>query len=184
MSTGQQLTPGATLSLEGRIYRVESCVKVTLKGSSFIKAKLKDLADDKVIERNFKPGQAVEEVQLLEKLLEFLYPEGKNYIFLDVGNLDQISVPSDRIGEKVHFLKEGVEIRATFYGEVIFGVELPQFLELMVVKAEAVESTAAVGGSSKMAFLETGASLEVPSFIEAGDVIRVDTHHKEYIQRV
>ncbi len=109
--------------------------------------------------------------------LEYLYLEGKNYCFLDVGNLDQVSVAPDIVGEKANFLKEGVELEATFYGDRVFSVELPQFLELMVAKSEG-------GGQAKQAVLETGAGVEVPPFIEAGDVIKVDTRTNEYIQRV
>jgi elongation factor P len=89
------------------------------------------------------------------------------------------------LSDKVHFLKEGIQVKAMFYGETIFAVELPQFLEIMVVKTEGAEE-AAPGGSSatKRAVLETGAKLQVPLFIESGDVIKVDTQTNEYIQRV
>src|SRR5580704_13708586 len=112
MTTSNQLTPGMTLSMDGKIYRVESCIKVTVaKGVPFIKTKLKNLVSDEVIERNFKLNQAVQDVALAERKLEFLYLEGKDYLFLDVGTLEQVLVPSQVIGEKVHFLKEGTELK-------------------------------------------------------------------------
>ena len=173
-----QLSPGMILTLDNKLFRVESCVKVTApKGPPFMKAKLRNLANEKVVVRNFKIEQEVEEVSLDERRLEYLYLEGKNYCFLDVGSLDQVTVDPDVVGEKANYLKEGVELEATFYGDRVFSVELPQFLELMVAKAEA-------SGQSRKAVLETGASLEVPPFIEAGDVIKVDTRTNEYIQRV
>ncbi len=137
MVASQQLTPGMTLSLDNKLYRVESVVKVTApKGQPFIKSKLRDLSNDKMIEKNFKVGQEVKDVSLDERRLEFLYLEGKSYLFLDIGNLEQVLVPPDVIAEKVNFLKEGIELQATFYGETIFSVELPQFLELMISKVE------------------------------------------------
>lgn len=182
MTTANQITPGMTLSLDGKVYRVESSVKVTVpKGTPFIKTKLREMVTEEIIEKNFKLDQEVQEVSLLERTLEFLYPEGKKYLFLDVGNLEQILVPSEALGEKVHFLKEGTQVKAMFYGETIFGVELPQFLEIMVVKTE---GAALDGGATKKAVLETGAKLDVPLFIESGDVIKVDTLVNEYIQRV
>jgi elongation factor P len=184
-TTSNQISPGMTLSVDGKIYRVESCIKVTVaKGVPFIKTKLKNLMSDEMIEKNFKLNQPVQEVNLAERKLEFLYLEGKDYLFLDVGSLEQVLVPSDVIGDKVNYLKEGTEIKAMFYGDSIFSVELPQFLELMVVKTEAMDSNAHVSNANKMAILETGAKVEVPMFVESGDIIKVDTHTNEYIQRV
>jgi elongation factor P len=185
MVASQQLTPGMTLSIEGKLYRVESVVKVTApKGQPFIKSKLRDLTSDKVIEKNFKVGQEVKDVTLEERNLEFLYLEGKSYLFLDIGTLAQVLVPPEVIGEKVNFLKEGIALQATFYGDTIFSVELPQFLELMVAKTEAATDKNSLANATKEAILETGAAIAVPPFIEAGDVIKVDTRTQEYIQRV
>lgn len=179
------ISPGMVISLEGRIYRVESSVKVTVaKGNPFTKVKLRDLQTEELKEKNFKQGQAVQEVTLSEKKMEFLYLEGKDYLFLDVGALDQVLVPASVIGDKTQYLKEGTEIKATFYGETPFSIELPQFLELMVVKTEAMEDHAHMSNANKRAILESGAQVEVPAFVEPGDIIKVDTQSHEYIQRV
>lgn len=182
MATSNQLAPGMTISINSKLFRVESSVKVTVpKGTPFIKAKLRDLNSNSVVEKSFKLNQPIKDVSMAERRLEFLYPEGSGYLFLDVVNLDQILVPSQIVGNQVNFLKEGVEVKASFYGDTIFSVELPQFLELMVAR------TANEGGGAngtKMAVLETGAKIEVPPFIETGDIIKVDTKTDEYIQRV
>lgn len=185
MVASQQITPGMTLSVDGKLFRVDSAIKVTApKGQPFIKTKLRSLDDDKIVEKNFKVGQDVKDVSLEERKLEFLYLEGKNYLFLDVANLEQVLVTPEIIGDKTLFLKEGTELHATFYGDTVFSVELPQFLELMVAKADAAPEGAALSNTTKTIILETGAAIEVPPFIEAGDVIKVDTRSKEYIQRV
>lgn len=186
MTTSNQLTPGMTISVNNKLYRVESSVKVTVaKGNPFIKATLKDLDTQETVEKSFKLNQPIKDVSLIERRLEFLYPEGKEYLFLDVCNLDQILVPSQIISETINFLKEGVELKAFFYGDTIFSVELPQFLELMVAKT-AMEGSGSGKNSStnKIATLETGAKIEIPPFIEVGDIIKVDTKTNEYIQRV
>ncbi len=184
MATSNQLTPGMTLSLNNKLYRVESSVKVTIpKGTPFIKAKLKDLSSNEVVEKSFKLNQPIKDVSLIERRLEFLYPEGEEFLFLDVVNLDQVLVPSQIVGTKVNFLKEGVELKAFFYGDTVFAVELPQFLELMVAKTLTDEESDLTSGA-KIAVLETGAKIEVPPFIETGDIIKVDTKTDEYIQRV
>jgi len=184
MVTSQNVVPGMILLLSGKLYRVESSVKVTVpKGQPFIKVKLRALATEKGMEKNFKVGQEINDVALDERKLEFLYLEGKDYLFLDIGNLEKVLVSADVIGDKVRFLKEGIEIQAIFYGETIFSVDLPQFLELMISKTDAAEA-GAIANATKKAILETGAEIEVPRFIEMGDIIKVDTRTREYVQRV
>lgn len=180
-----QITPGIILSVDGKVYRVESSVKVTVaKGVPFVKTKLKNLMTDETVEKNFKLQQQVEDVNLTERRLEYLYLEGKDYLFLDVGSLEQVLVPPDVIGDKVNYLKEGTDLRAMFYGQAIFSVELPQFLELMVVKTEESDDATHVANATKIATVETGALIKVPLFVEPGDIIKVDTQNNEYIQRV
>jgi len=185
MSKTNQITPGMTISLDGKIYRVESSVKVTVaKGVPFVKTKLRDLMSEETIEKNFKVDQEVESVSLAERRLEYLYPEGKDFFFLDIDELENVLVPSIVIGDKVHFLKEGTQLRAMFYGSTVFSIELPQFLELMIVKVEAMEAHVAVSNANKIGVLETGAKIEVPLFIESGDVVKVDTTSGEFVQRI
>lgn len=185
MVLSNQITPGMTLSIGGKLYRVESSVKVTIpKGTPFIKTKLRDIIGNQVIEKNFKLNQTVQDVTLTERRLEYLYLEGKDYLFLDIGNLEQVLVPTAVVGESVDYLKEGIEIKASFYGNTIFSIELPQFLELMISKVDGEEGRNRIGAASKVATLETGAKVEVPPFIDVGDIIKVDTKTNEYIQRV
>ena len=184
MASSNQLNPGMTISINNKLYRVESSVKVTVpKGTPFIKARLKDLTSNNIVEKNFKLNQPIKDVSLAERRLEFLYPEGESFLFLDVVNLEQILVPIPIVSSKVNYLKEGVELKAFFYGDTIFAVELPQFLELMVAKTLTDEDSEIANGA-KIAILETGAKIEVPPFIETGDIIKVDTKTDEYIQRV
>ena len=185
MISSSQIIPGMTLSIEGKIFRVESCVKVTVaKGVPFIKTKLKNLMTDEVLEKNFKTDQEVEEVKLNERQLEYLYMEGKKHLFLDIDNLEQVLVDQEIIGDGVNYLKEGIITGSLFYGDTIFSIDLPQFLELMIIKTEDLDASNAMAASNRMAVLETGARVEVPMFIESGDVIKVDTKTDEYIQRV
>lgn len=185
MTNSNQITPGMTLKVDGKIYRVESSVKVTVtKGTPFIKTKLRDLISEEVIEKNFKLNQEIQEVSLVDHILEFLYPEGKEFLFLDISNLEQVSISPKVLGDKINYLKEGAQIKAMFYGDSIFSIELPQFIELMVIKIEHKEDKRGGGAGVKMAVLETGAKIEVPPFIEVGDVIKIDSQLNEYIQRV
>jgi elongation factor P len=171
------------ITIGKKMYRVESSLKVTVaKGTPFIKAKLRELDKDKVIEKNFQPEQQLQEVTFEEQPLEFLYPEGKGYLFLNSHTFDQVFVPAEIISDKVNFLKEGIQMNASFSGEMVYSIELPQFLELMVAEIQEGEESSANG--TKNAILETGAKVKVPPFIEVGDIIKVDTKSFEYIQRV
>lgn len=186
MVASNQITPGMTLSINGKLYRVESSVKVTVpKGTPFVKTKLRDLTTNEQVEKSFKPDQVVKDVSFAERRLEFLYLEGKDYLFLDVGNLEKILVSEEVVGANINYLKEGVELKASMYGDTIVAVELPQFLELMVAKIEGDTSRKGGGNNgTRIAILETGARIEVPPFIEVGDLVKVDTKADEYIQRV
>lgn len=184
MTTSNQIVPGMILLIQEKMYRVESVVRVTVpKGTPFIKTKLKELDSGQVIEKNFKLNQAVSEVTLMERRLEFLYTEGQDYLFLDISNLDQVLVPRDVVGKQAHFLKEGTEVKASLYGSNVFSIELPQFLEIMVTKVEEGRAKGAEG-MLRCVVLETGGRLDAPLFIEAGDVIRVDTRTEKFVQRV
>lgn len=191
MATSNHLTPGMTIQVGKQLFRVESSVKVTVpKGSPFIKTKLRNLDNQKVSEKNFKLNQSVKEVPMTKKKLAFLYEEGKNYLFLDVGEPEQYGdleiypISTKIVAEKANFLKEGVETTAFFFGEKILAIELPQFLELMVAEVEGEEEEKALPNATKMAILETGARIEVPPFVEEQDMIKVDTSTKEYVQRI
>lgn len=128
MVASSQVSPGMIVKVEGKFYKVESSVKVTVaKGTPFIKTKLRDMASNKVLEKNFKPSQQIEEAILKEKPLEFLYLEGKEYLFLDIDSLEQVAIPSSVVSENVNFLKEGISLTAFICDGQVFGVELPQF---------------------------------------------------------
>lgn len=174
MATTNQLAPGMILSLNEKLYRVESSLKVTVrKGAPFIKVKLKSLEDDEVIEKNFKLNQSIKDVALIERSLEFLYPEGDNFLALDIASLEQVLVPVNVVGNKINYLKEGIEFKAFFYGDAIFNIELPDYLELMVTRID-----------DQIATLETGAKIAIPPYIQSGDFIRVQPRNDEFIQRV
>lgn len=184
MVLASQINPGMILDLDEKVYRVESSVKVTVtNGTPFIKTKLRDLLSDKMVEKNFKTNQQVQEVKPLEQTLEFLYDEGKNYVFLNADTLELSVVNPEILGDKINYLKEGIPVKAKIYGKAIYSIELLEFLELMVVKVEDQEES--IGANAmRIATIETGAKIEVPLFIEPGDVIKVNTHNNEYIQRV
>ncbi len=179
MVVASQLMPGMTIAIGKKIYKVEQAIKVSgaSKTAPFTKVKMQDLDSQEVIEKTFKPTQELDEVSLEEHRLEFLYVEGDFCIFLDTNTLELVQVPYAVAGSKLNYLKEGIEVKALCYKNIAFSIVLPQFLELMV---SSIESR----GDSKIATLETGAKIEIPLFIDIGDIIKVDPDLEEYIQRV
>ena len=185
MVTSSQIVPGMIISVGESLFRIETCVKVNVpKGASFMKTKLKDLGTNELSEKNFKIGLDLKDVSLAECALEYLYKEGDEFLFLDVKNLEQVHVPMHIVGEHECYLKEGVQMKAAFYGEVIFSLELPLFLELMVTEIDGDDEEVLASNVTRVATLETGATMEVPPFITVGDIIKVDTRAGEYIQRI
>ena len=186
MTTSNQLSEGMAISLDDKFFNVESSIKVSAsKGNPFVKVKLRDLTTQKIVEKTFKQNQEIIEVTLKERCLEFLYPEKKGFLFLDVNNLEQIFIPTEIILEKVNYLKEGISLTAFCSKNIVFSVELPQFLEIMVGEIEDLkENQSTVANMGRLAILETGAKIEVPLFIEVGDIIKVDTYTGEFTQRV
>ncbi len=185
MSGRDAIVPGMIIMVEGKIYQVETSIKVSIsKAHPFIKAQLKELVSGDLIEKKFKVNETVNEVSLINHRLEFLYMEGKDYLFLNLETLDQMLVSAALLGEKVGYLKEGVCIEAMCYNSIVCSAELPPFLELMVLNTGDAGTSSALSNETKAAFLETGAQVRVPLFVEAGDIIKIDTHTGEYVQRV
>lgn len=184
MVLSDQLVTGMIISVQDNLFRVEGVTKVNMpKGGNLIKVKLRDLSNHTIAEKNFKISQTLEEVDMKESSLEFLYEEGKNYIFLDTNTIDQVVVSKEIIGDKILYLKEGIEVKGMLYDDKVYLIELPQFLELNIAKILEEEDQENITGTRK-ATLETGAVIEVPPFVEIGDVIRVNPHTEEYVQRV
>jgi elongation factor P len=182
-----QLSPGMVIKIGRELMRVESAVKVSAGAAQpYMKVKLLSIPGEDMSERKLKLDQEIEEVLLKDVTLEYLYLQGSKYLFLDIDTLEQIEVETEVVAERKQYLKEGVQVKAHAWGNSIFAVELPQFLEIMVARIQEPNAKYKLKGNSTdhLAVLETGAVIEVPPFIESGDVIKVDTRSDEFIQRV
>lgn len=185
MVLSNQLSVGMFISTKDGLYQVMTVSKVTgPKGDTFVKASLQAPDSDMVVERNFKVGQEIKEAQFESRVLEYLYSEDDFYLFLDLGNYENIRITKDIMKDKFLFLKAGVTLTAMVYENKVFSIELPHFLELMVSKTDFPGEEVSLAGGTKKALLETGIEITVPLFIEIGDVIKIDTRTCEYIQRV
>lgn len=154
------------------------------KGGAFVRTKLKSLKTGNVIDRTFRSGEKVDEPNLSEKEMQYLYTTERIYYFMDTETFEQISLTEEQLGESKKFIKDGMIIKVLFHNDTPIGIDLPLFVELKIVETDPGVRGDTVSGSYKPAKLETGAVVKVPLHLESGDTIRVDTRTSEYIERV
>ena len=154
------------------------------KGGAFVRTKIKNLLTGQVKDHTFRAGERVEEVRVERRGFQYLYESGGMYYMMDKSSYDQIPVPESMLGDKKEYLKENTDVEIFFDGETPLLLEIPNFVELAVKETEpGVRGDTAQGGS-KPATMETGAVVQVPLFIEEGDVLRIDTRTGKYMSRV
>jgi elongation factor P len=175
---------GMKIELDGEPYSIVDFQHVKPgKGGAFVRTKLKHMRLGKVIDHTYRAGEKVELVDFEEKGMQFLYRDDR-YHFMDVESYEQISLSEDEVGDAREFLKENTEVEILFIDGSPVTVELPNFMELAIAKTEpGVRGDTATGGT-KPAELETGAVVQVPLFLNIGDVVKVDTRTSEYLSRV
>jgi elongation factor P len=154
------------------------------KGGAFVRTRVKNLLNGKVLERNFRSGERVELADIEEKRMQYLYLDGDNLVFMDQETFDQIPFPQEVVGDARKFLKENMEVEVLFWNGRPVNVELPAFVELVVTRCDPGLKGDTASGATKPATLETGAVVSVPLFVKEGDTLRIDTRTEEYVDRV
>ena len=154
------------------------------KGGAFVRSTLKNLKTGRVLENTFRAGEKVETVRVERRKYQYLYSEGDMLVCMDNETYEQINVPKDLFSEGLKFLKESEEVEILFNGSEIISVEIPIFINLRVVETEPGFRGDTATGALKPAKLETGTQINVPLFINEGDILKVDTRTGEYSERV
>jgi elongation factor P len=176
---------GLTIELDGDIYMVIDFQHVKPgKGSAFVRSKLKNLRSGSTTERTFRAGEKVPRALVERKEMEYLYASGEEYIFMDTESYEQISLSRETLGDNLKYLKENMQLNILLFKGEIIGLELPNSVELKVVETEPGFKGDTAAGGSKPAKLETGLVVQVPFFINEGDVLRIDTRSGAYLERV
>ena len=153
------------------------------KGGAFVRTKLKNVRSGAVIERTYRADEKLEQAIIDKRDMQFLYRDGADYVFMDTTSYDQMQVPPDALGEAPQYLKEGDAANVQMYNGEIVGVELPAAVELTVTETEPGMQGDRVSGARKPATVQTGHVVQVPLFVNIGDVIKVDTRSGEYLTR-
>ncbi len=185
MYTTSDFRKGLKIEIEGEPFIIVDFQHVKPgKGGAFVRTRIKSLITGNVNDVTFRSGDKVDTPDLEEREMQFLYETGGEYHFMDTRNYEQLFLTPDQMGESKDFLKENLVIKALFHNKRPIGVEIPTFVELKVTRTEPGMKGDTATGATKPATLESGAVIQVPLFVEEGDVLRIDTRTREYITRV
>jgi elongation factor P len=175
---------GLTFEVEGEIVQLLDFQHVKPgKGAAFVRCKVKNLKTGAVTEKTFRPGEKFPRAHIERKEMQYLYKEGDNWVFMDNETYEQISLPESLLEDVPKYLKENMTTGILFHQGEVIGVDLPKQVELKVVATEPGIKGDTASGGSKPATLETGVTVQVPFFIDEGDLLIIDTRTGEYVSR-
>jgi len=176
---------GLTVEIDNVVYQIVEFQHVKPgKGAAFVRTKLRDIINGGVTERSFRPTEKFPQAHIERSDMQYLYTDGEMYHFMNTETYDQIALNSDAVGDSLKFVKENDMVKMLSYKGVVFAIEPPLFVELEVTHTEPGFKGDTATGATKPAVVETGATVQVPLFINTGDRISIDTRTGEYMKRV
>ncbi|MBN1856688.1 MAG: elongation factor P [Dehalococcoidia bacterium] len=179
-----QLRKGIAIELEGKLYQVVEFTHIKIgRGSAQVKLRLRDVRGGGVIERAFQATERFESAFLDRRAVQYLYSDGDTYHFMDDESFEQVELDSEKLGDSVKYLKDGLSLEILVHGSDIVSVELPVAVELEVVETEPGFKGNTATGGTKPATLETGVVVNVPLFMSVGDRVKVDTRTGQYLEK-
>ena len=186
MANVNNLKKGIALKIDNNIFLVVEFQHVKPgKGAAFVRTKLKNAKTGAIIDRTFRGGEKVEDIFIEEKTLEYLYADGENYVFMDHTTYDQVNLSKNSLGNGVKLLKEGAEIKGRFHDEELIQLSFPSSMQFEIISTEPGDKgNTASGNALKPAKIETGAEINVPLFVNEGDIIEINTENLSYTKRV
>lgn len=175
---------GLTIEVDNSIWQVIDFQHVKPgKGAAFVRSKLRNLRTGSIQEKTFRAGEKVEKAHIETKSMQYLYSTGDAHTFMDTNTFEQLELPASKIEYELKFLKENMQVKIMTYESETLGVELPNTVELTVTETEPGLKGDTQSGGSKSATLETGYVVQVPLFINEGDVLVIDTRSGQYVSR-
>ena len=175
---------GVTIEFEGNIYQIIEFQHVKPgKGAAFVRTKLKNIKSGGVVEKTFRPTEKCPTARIERRDMQYLYNDGDLYYFMDLETYDMIPISKDTLDSSFRFIKENTVCKLLSYKGNVFGIETPNFVELVVTKADPGVKGDTATNVTKPATVETGAEIKVPLFINEGDRIQIDTRTGEYLGR-
>ena len=184
MVTAGDFKKGLTVEWDGGVWTVVDFQHVKPgKGAAFVRTKIKNIMTGAVIERSFNPTDKMPKAIIETKELEYLYNDGDLYYFMDPETYEQMPLTEDKVEDAIRFMKENTVATVRFFKGEAFSVEAPNFVELTVTETEPGFKGDTASNTTKPATVETGYTLQVPLFVNTGDVLRIDTRTGEYMSR-
>ena len=175
---------GLTIVVDGQLYRVLDFQHVKPgKGAAFVRSKLRNLRNGSVNEKTFRAGEKVEKAQIDNRKMQYLYAQGEEHVFMDLESYEQTELSSAAIEYELKFLKENMEVHIQSYQGEMLGVELPNTVTLEVTETEPGIKGDTASGGTKPATLETGLIVQVPFFVNQGDMLVINTEEASYVSR-
>jgi elongation factor P len=154
------------------------------KGQAFTRVKIRNMATGAVLERTYKSGEKLEPADVEERQLQYIYPDGQDFVFMDAQSGEQIHVPGDKIGDSAKWLSDGMNIDVTLFKGQPIGVNLPPHVVLQISRCEPGVKGDTASGATKPATVSTGAVVNVPLFVQENEWIKIDTADGRYLERV
>lgn len=184
MISSNDFRTGLTIEIEGDVFQIVEFQHVKPgKGAAFVRTKLKNVKTGSTTEKKFNAGEKVAPARLDRREMQYLYKDADQYVIMDNESFEQIMLTDTQIGDKVKWLKENMNLGILLYNNEVIGVDLPNSVTLKVVECEpGVRGDTATGGT-KAAVVETGASVQVPFFVNEGDDLIIDTRTGSYVSR-
>jgi elongation factor P len=184
MISSNDFRPGVSIELDGSVWKVIEFLHVKPgKGAAFVRTKLKNVQSGNTVERTFRAGETVPQATLEKSVMQHTYKEGDEYVFMNMETYDEGRLAANQIGDRVKYLKEGMEVSVVTWNDKVLEVELPNSVTLEIIETDpGVKGDTATGGT-KPAKVETGATVMVPLFISVGEKIRIDTRDDKYLGR-
>ncbi len=154
------------------------------KGGAFVRTKMRDVKTGRVVDNTFNAGTKFDSVRMETRKMQYLYNDGADYNFMDNNTYEQLAISADVVGDVAKWLKENDEVTLQYAGDELIGIEPKMFVELEVAETEPGFKGDTVQGSTKPATLETGAVVQVPMYIEIGEVLQIDTRDGRFVKRL
>ncbi|MFC2071315.1 elongation factor P [Chloroflexota bacterium] len=184
MISGSELRKGIIIELEDKLYQVIDYQHVKMKRTALAKVKLRDIRAGHTIEQSFQSDAKFTRVRLEFRGMQYLYNDGDLYYFMDEENFEQMPFSASQLGDAIHYIKEGMSLQVSSYKGELVDVELPITVELQVTDTGPGFKGDTATAGTKPATLETGITIQVPLFVNKGDIIKVDTRDGSYLERV
>lgn len=183
MISGGDLRKGIIIELDDKLYQVIDYQHVKMKRTALARVRLRDINAGHTIERSFQSDEKLVRARLDSRPMQYLYNDGELYYFMDEESFEQTGISREKLGDALNYLKEGASVVVSSYRGEVIAIELPVAVELEVVKTEPGFKGDTATAGNKPAKLETGLSIQVPLFVNEGDIIKIDTRTGEYLER-